>query len=104
MEKALIFCFVLFSFFSCKTSWLEGEYPPCIKAKIEDFMGKSNSSSVQWRNFDGGRVYKFSTTSEDFYLHERCDTVCQYAYISSFLPPCKMDMDNAANWRIIWEK
>lgn len=103
MQK-LIFLLLTVAFLGCKKSYLEGNYSTCIKQKIESFIEKENSRSVQWVDFNGEAFYKFSTTGEDVYFDDRCNEVCRYAYISSFLPDCRLDLENAGAWTIIWQK
>ena len=104
MQKLIFFCFAILAFAACKTSKIDEARPACIKEKIDDFTPQENSRSVQWTKFEGDTVYKFSTLIEEFYLDEKCDTLCDYALYESFLPPCKFEIDNAANWKTIWQK
>lgn len=104
MQKIVLLCFTILIFAACKTSQLDVAHTLCLQEKIDDFKQDDKSWSVKWTTFKGGIVYKFSSVVEDVYLDEKCDTVCQYALISSYLPPCKIEIDNAANWQIIWER
>jgi len=99
-----IFLILILSVSTCDKSSFDGQFPTCIQRKLDGFIEKENSRSVQWRHFDGEDIFKFSSTSEDVYLNDRCETLCQYAYISSFLPNCKIELENTTNWKTIWEK
>lgn len=104
MQKLIFLSLFIFFFVACKTSQLDVAHTVCLQEKIKGFKQDDKSWSVKWTTFKGGIVYKFSSVVEDVYLDEKCDTVCQYALISSYLPPCTIEIDNAANWQIIWEK
>ena len=104
MQKLILLFLLLLAFAACNKSNLEGNYPACIQKKINNFTQQETSWSVKWTEFKGQAVYKFSSVIEDVYLNGRCDTICQYALVSSFLPHCKLEIDNAADWQIIWEK
>jgi hypothetical protein len=103
--KNLIFCFLLiFQFSNCDKSTLEIsiDHPVCIEEKVNEFSQQEKSRSVEWNQSDNQVVYKFRSLEKEFYLNENCDTLCQYALISSFLPPCKFELDNDANWQPLW--
>lgn len=102
--KKLIFLLVALTFAACKTSQLQESRPACIQEKIDDFTQNENSWQVEWTVIEGDAIYHFKSVTEDVYLNEKCDTVCQYAFISSYLPPCKIEIDNAADWQTVWEK
>jgi hypothetical protein len=103
--KNLLFYFLLISFWSsCDKESVEASIlpPDCIQEKIDDFSQQEKSRSVDWTQADDQIVYKFRSLTEEVYLNDQCDTICQYPLISSFLPPCKFELDNHADWQNLW--